>query len=71
LRENETTFFENRPTTSGLDRINENGHFSFGLALYGVRLIPISQRAAFCEQGSLPFIAIHSDNLAQRIGATG
>jgi hypothetical protein len=25
LRENETTLFENRPTTSGLDHINENG----------------------------------------------
>jgi hypothetical protein len=37
LRENETTLFENRPITSALDRINENDHFPFGLALDGVR----------------------------------
>jgi hypothetical protein len=32
-RENETTLIENRPRTSALDQINENSHFSFGLAL--------------------------------------
>jgi hypothetical protein len=61
LRENETTLFENRPITSGLDHINVTSHFSFGMAL-DVRLIPILSAPAFCEQGSLPFVAVHSDN---------
>jgi hypothetical protein len=34
---NEPTLFENRPRISALDHINANSHFSFGLALDGVR----------------------------------
>ena len=44
--------------------------FPSGWALYGVRLIRILSEPPFCEQVSLPFIAVHSDNLVQRIGAT-
>jgi len=53
LRESETTF-ENRPITSALDHINANGHFPLGLALYGVRLIPILSAPPFSiRQSSL------------------
>ena len=35
LRENKTTLIENRPTTSALDRINENGSARNGSARNG------------------------------------
>jgi hypothetical protein len=46
------------------------GHFSFGLGSLWSSVDSDSRHAALCEQGSLPFIAIHNDNLVQRIGAT-
>jgi hypothetical protein len=66
LSENGPTLFENRPITSGSGpTLMRTATFPSVWLSMGVRLIPIFSAPPFCEQGSLAFVAIHSDNLSR------